>query len=209
MDHSPIIELFEKDLPKGWTKDESSKRLYKHSLMTAQAAEASACKIPGLDTEKAYSFGLFHDIGKFSLPTEKKYKHPRIGYNFMKDKVPDIAEICISHPFPLFGSIRYLQYYCNGDFSEAMAIFSILLKINEDDIYIKLIQFCDKVSKASGYTTLQTRFDEYAKNITNKAIYRKTIQPNCERLLETKKMLDKLTAVDVDSLISTLDVPGT
>ncbi|MDR0630651.1 MAG: HD domain-containing protein [Holosporales bacterium] len=183
-----MLKIFNKD-PK----------LFKHSVMVARAAEIIVQKIPDFDSQKAYAFGLFHDIGKLNLDKNDAYKHPRLGYEMLKDEHPDIANICISHPFPVFENINYIKYYCHNDHEETTKIIDILKNIKENDLYIKIIQFCDKISESARYVKLETKFKIYAEKYN---IDSNIIKLNLIKLNSIKIKLDKITGYDIYNVLN-------
>jgi HD superfamily phosphodiesterase len=73
-----------------------------HCRSVAKAAEIIALNC-GLNPEKAYVFGLFHDIGYYGYKNGKGTTcHIYFGYQLMIDKgYEEIAKICLSHSFPI------------------------------------------------------------------------------------------------------------
>ncbi len=147
-------------LPKDWNLSPQNQKSFMHSKTVANAALLIAKNTSELDSNKAYSYGLMHDIGKFYLPKSEMYKHPRIGYDLMKNSHPDIANICISHPFPNFESYDHIMHYCQNDRTEASQISDILKTVKKND-YIELVQFCDKVSRLDDYISLEEKLKWY------------------------------------------------
>ncbi|MDR1908131.1 MAG: HD domain-containing protein [Holosporales bacterium] len=172
-------------------------RLLGHSGMVAKAA-AEIAKITGLvDPVLAYKYGLFHDIGKFYLSHEKRYKHPLLGYTIMNDSgKPDIAKICLTHPFPV-NDIEYITFYCHGDIVESQTIHKMLKEI-EQDFAIKLIQFCDKISLEGSYVTLEQKFDWYVQKY---GIKTDCVDKNYEQLFDIKKVIDSSIGEDVYKIL--------
>lgn len=125
----------------------------KHSYNVAEAARliAEAC---GLDSEKAYIFGLLHDIGRRTGIAA--VRHIIDGYNYAMSKGWDeVARVCLTHSFPVKDidadigkkDITAEQY----DF-----IKSFLEGIEYDD-YDKLIILCDSLGDANGLCILEKR----------------------------------------------------
>jgi hypothetical protein len=189
-----MIRGLEGFIPDDWKNDGSSIKLHDHLLMVARAARAIAGLIPELDQDRAFDLGLFHDVGKFGIKESEKYKHPRKGYELMKGDDIGIANVCISHPFPIFDYIEYIRYYCKGDADETLAISRILANVDENDMYVRLIQFCDKASTADGYVSISDKFAWYAEKYTPPD---GLISRNYEKLMEIKGSLDKLSGHDV------------
>ena len=70
-----------------------------HSRNVANAAKKIGEKI-GMDGEKAYAYGLLHDIGR-SL-TDGQFQHIIKGYELMMTYgYEDIARICLTHSFAI------------------------------------------------------------------------------------------------------------
>ncbi|MBQ9335405.1 MAG: HD domain-containing protein [Alphaproteobacteria bacterium] len=147
-------------LPKDWQTNENQKRCYDHSHTVANAAKLIASHTTDLNWQKAYTFGVMHDIGKFYLKPEEKYKHPRVGYELLRNTHPDVALICLTHPFPNFNSYEHILHYHHDDVEEANKVFNLLKNIKED-IYIHLIQFCDKVSRINDYIRWEDKLNWY------------------------------------------------
>lgn len=78
----------------------------RHSVYTACIARVIAEKT-GMDSEKAFTLGLMHDIGR-SL-TDGQFRHIYEGYRFMLDcKLPECAWICLTHSFPIQSVYSYV-----------------------------------------------------------------------------------------------------
>ncbi|MDR1609791.1 MAG: HD domain-containing protein [Holosporales bacterium] len=168
--------------------------VYRHSLTAADTAKRLASHISLLDSDTAYTYGLMHDVGKFHLKPREFYKHPRVGYELLKEQYPDIAEVCISHAFPDFASFEHMLRYCHDDKKEADAVYSILQGITRTS-YIDLIQFCDKVSGVDGWMSLETKFDWYC---SKDEIIHDEITDHYNMSLQAVKLrLDELVGEDV------------
>ena len=152
--------MIEKYLPQYWKNNEKSVITYKHSLMVANAAKliASHC---GLNENLAFIYGEMHDIGKFFLPRNEMYKHPRIGYNMLLQDNIEIAKICITHSFPIVNR-EHIISFCHNDMEEANSLINILNKIQINN-YMELIQLCDKLSTIDKYITIETKIVWYQK----------------------------------------------
>lgn len=150
-------------LPKNIELNPSNLNTLSHSKMVANAAKLISEKTKILNPEKAYTYGLLHDVGKFYLPKNESYKHPRKGYELLKNNYPNIANICISHAFPDFNSYQHILNYCKKDKIEAEHISNILKSIKKND-YIDLIQLCDKLSALDNYISIESKLDWYQNN---------------------------------------------
>ena len=191
-----MIEFFESFLPENWQANESSVITYRHSILVANIAKIIAVNA-GLDLNKAFLLGLMHDIGKFFVDKSEKYKHPRVGYQLLKGKYPDIARICLTHPFVDFNLGEYIVAYCWQDHEESEKIQKFLTREKTDE-YVKLIQLCDKLSSACGYVTLEAKFDWYKSRYE---IDEESFQLNLKKLNEIKAQFEKVTGKPIYDLI--------
>lgn len=173
-------------------------RIFGHSGMVAMAAYAIAKKSGELDPLTAYSYGLFHDIGKLYLSREKRYRHPLLGYNIMMSQGrPDIAVICLTHPFPDKIAKEFISVYCDGDIVESNNIETKLQDIDYN-FAIKLIQLCDKISGADRYMTIDQKAELY--------LQRYGPPPECvlktyDEFLAVKRFIDSSIGEDVYALL--------
>lgn len=190
--------MIEQFLPANWQLLAHGKRAYAHSHMVAYVAQKIASNTAELDTDRAYEYGLMHDIGKFYLSKSELYKHPRIGYELLVNSYPDIATICLTHPFPDFNNYEHILHYHHEDENEAKKVFELLGKI-EKNIYIELIQFCDKISRMNDYIRWEDKLQWYLETYN--------LDPNeisnqySKHLKKIKQKLDTLTNMDVYNLI--------
>lgn len=125
-----------------------------HSYKVAEAAELITRNTDRYDSEKAFIYGLLHDIGRkngFSY-----IKHVIDGYEYLKGKDEKAAYICLSHSFP------------NKDIKEYQGIVDIdddRLKYLESelargvyDYYDKLIILMDSYCSIDKYVKLESRW---------------------------------------------------
>ena len=187
--HKIFNEYFSQDIV--W--DGKNLKILEHVKIVANAAKRIANKSDCLDPEKAYTYGLMHDIGKFFLSKKESYKHPLLGYELLKDNYIDIAEICLSHPFPTPSFDDYFLHYCKGDSVEAVKI-SDSLKTLKNNNYMMLIQFCDKISGLDNYVTLDEKFAWYASNYS---IDKHIIDQRFVMYLDIKTHLEKITKMNI------------
>lgn len=155
-----MIESF---LPENLNSNPTNLNILSHSKTVANAAKLISQKTKILDPEKAYTYGLLHDIGKFYLAKNETYKHPRKGYELLRNNYPKIADICISHAFPDFNSYKHILNFCKKDGIEAKHISNILKTVKKND-YIDLIQLCDKLSALNNYISIESKLDWYRNN---------------------------------------------
>ncbi len=130
-----------------------------HSRRVAEAAQAIAARLPGLDPEAAYVLGLLHDMGRRAGVTGMRhvldgYRHlAALGYE-------DAARIAMTHSFAvkdlraIFGA-----WDCTPD--ELRAIETYLAAVEYDD-YDRLIQLCDALAMAEGFVLMEKRMVDVA-----------------------------------------------
>lgn len=131
----------------------------KHSYNVAMAAEQIAKKMGDLDSDKAYIFGLLHDIGRRYGVSH--IKHVYDGMLYMEDLgYRDVARICLTHSFPVKNIYSYSGAF---DLSTDKLVFleSKLASIEYDD-YDRLIQLCDAIASADGFCILEVRLIDVA-----------------------------------------------
>ena len=190
--------MIEQFLPPNWQLLEHGKRAYAHSHMVANGAQKIASHTTELDANKAYEYGLMHDIGKFYLSKSELYKHPRVGYELLINAYPDVATICLTHPFPDFSNYEHVLSYHHEDENEARKVFELLGTI-EKNIYIELIQFCDKISRMDDYIRWEDKLQWYLK--TYNLDSNKITNQYSKHLIKIKQKLDALTNMDVYNLV--------
>lgn len=192
--------MLDKFLPADWQLSDQHQKTYAHSQTVAKAARKIAAHTSVIDPEKAYTYGLMHDVGKFYISNKnEKYKHPRVGYELMHAENPDIAIICITHPFPnLMKNYEHILQYCHNDETEAKRVYEILKNIEVDD-YIELIQFCDKVSRLDDYISWEEKLNWYLD--TYKLDLDVLVRQYSNRLKQIKQKFDKLSGCDTYALL--------
>ena len=128
-----------------------------HSRYVAESAKRIAGQCPGLEEEKAYVYGLLHDIGrKFGV---SYLAHVYDGYHYLLDMGYDnAARIALTHSFNLKDIHDYIGKF---DITEsAQEEIRILLAEMEFNDYDYLIQLCDAVAKADGIVSLEERMND-------------------------------------------------
>jgi len=128
-----------------------------HCRVAARAAETIAKKC-GMDAQKAYVFGLLHDIGYSAFRNYKgRTCHIIHGYEKMLQKgYGAVARICLSHSFPYKNIGAYGGSDTNWSESEKEIIVQFLANAEFDD-YDKLIQLCDTLGPAEGVCLIDKR----------------------------------------------------
>lgn len=129
----------------------------KHCKFVAIAARSIAKECNGLDSDKAYTLGLLHDIGrKFGV---SHLAHVYDGYHYLKELgFDEAAKVALTHSFNLN---RIEDYIGNFDISEdkQAEIVALLSDVQLDD-YDYLIQLCDSIAKADGIVFLEERMND-------------------------------------------------
>ncbi len=130
-----------------------------HSRRVAEAAQAIAVHLPGLDPEAAYVLGLLHDMGRREGVTGMR--HAVDGYRYLAALGYEAAaRICLTHSFAvkdvqaIFG-----EWDCTPD--ELRFIETYLVGIEFDD-YDRLIQLCDSLAMAEGFVLMEKRMLDVA-----------------------------------------------
>ena len=140
-----------------WAVEQNPEPWAEHCKVVARTAETIAIN-SGLDADKAYILGLFHDIGYYNYRNGKgRTCHIFIGYELMMEKGYEaIARICLSHSFPL----QDIKAYGGSDMNctdEEIAFITAFLSETVYDDYDKLIQLCDTLGAAQGVCLLDKR----------------------------------------------------
>src|SRR5574344_403476 len=130
-----------------------------HSYVVARCAEqiASSC---GMNKNKAYVFGLLHDIGR--RVKGANFAHVIRGYEYLTALGYDeAARICMTHSFQ---TQKMSDYFGPHDVTpdEEAKIASYISHCVYDD-YDRLIQLCDSISLATVPTDLVTRITDIKK----------------------------------------------
>lgn len=118
-----------------------------HSYNVANLAAKIAAKA-GMNSEKAYIFGLLHDIGRRN--GNMQARHALEGYYFLtKLGYEESAGICLTHTFQ-YQDVEaiYDNWDCNEEEKQFIAEYLSNVVYND---YDKLIQLCDALSLANGY----------------------------------------------------------
>ncbi len=166
-----------------------------HNKVAALCANIIAGNCPGMDEQKAYVFGLLHDIGRrFGV---SDLKHTINGYNFMLEKgYTDSARICLTHSFP-YKDIRSYNGQNDCSSEEASFLQNYINTVEYDD-YDKLIQLCDAMSYPSGPCAMEKRLVEvvmrrgfneltipkWTEYLKNKNYFEEKIKCNLEELFK-------------------------
>ena len=130
-----------------------------HSRYVGQACENIAKHCTHLDAEKAYIYGILHDIGRHAGVTSER--HLLDGYRYcMECGWEKAAQICISHAFMI------------QDINTSIGVFDMPSEDREFmrqfveeavyDDYDRLVQLCDALALPTGFCLPEKRFVDVA-----------------------------------------------
>ena len=126
-----------------------------HSRYVAMACENIARRLPRLDGEHAYVYGLLHDIGRYAGVTSER--HLIDGYRFcMARGWEKAAQICISHAFMVQDIASSIGVFDMPE--EDRAFMAEFVEKAEYDDYDRLVQLCDALALPGGFCLLEKRF---------------------------------------------------
>ena len=167
--------------------------LAEHCRVIARFAETVAKKC-ALDADRAYIFGLLHDIGRYEEPPGDY--HVFGGYTLMKAKGYDaVARICLSHSFPLQDIRAYGGGGYKGAPDETDVIKTFLTEVTYND-YDKIIQLGDAVGKPEGVCLIEVRqFDIIQRHGFDDFTLKKW-----DAIISLKKYFDELCNMDIYDL---------
>lgn len=120
------------------------------------ARDTAVC-CPGLDPERAYVYGLLHDIGrKFGITG---LAHVYDGYRYLSEMgYANAARIALTHSFNLKDIHDYIG---KSDVTKSVQdeIQALLAGMEYND-YDCLIQLCDSLAKADGIVSVEERMND-------------------------------------------------
>lgn len=130
-----------------------------HSRYVALACQSIASHCPALDADRAYIYGLLHDIGRYAGVTSER--HLIDGYRYCVERGwQKAAQICISHAFMI------------QDIDTSIGVFDMppedrdfiaqFVKTAVYDDYDYLVQLCDALALPTGFCLLEKRFVDVA-----------------------------------------------
>ncbi len=136
-----------------------------HSRYTAKAARIISSQYnkksedKKLDSDKAYIFGLMHDIGRYTGISSER--HLIDGYKYcIKYGWKKTAQICISHAFMIQDINTAI-----GNFDMPESDYLFMKNFIENAVYDDydfLIQLCDSLALPEGFCLLEKRFIDVA-----------------------------------------------
>ena len=125
----------------------------------APACKNIAAQCGDLSPDRAYCFGLLHDIGRYAGVTSEK--HLIDGYRFCMERGWEkAAQICISHAFMIQDIKTSIGTFDVSD--EEYLFMERFIKNAVYDDYDRLVQLCDALALPAGFCLLEKRFVDVA-----------------------------------------------
>jgi len=125
-----------------------------HSRYTALACKKIAERCENLDPDKAYVYGLLHDIGRYVGIVHQR--HCLEGYLLCTEKGWDeLARICITHAFMVQDVDSGMGTWDIPAHHEHLMRELIEKSIHDD--YDKLLQLTDALAMADGFCVIEQR----------------------------------------------------
>jgi len=126
---------------------------YAHSINVAKACSTLAENL-NLDPDKAYVYGLLHDIGRRNK--DSKVRHILEGYNYMKNLgYEDVARYCLTHSFMVKDIRSILGTWDTTD--DEKRFVRDYLNTTEYTLYDKIVQLSDYLALSDGLTLIDRR----------------------------------------------------
>ncbi|HOO33912.1 MAG TPA: HDOD domain-containing protein [Thermotogota bacterium] len=164
-----------------------------HSLNTGTAARLITAGTGTFDPDRAYVYGILHDIGRRNGLSH--IKHTWDGYNYLIEADEKAACISLSHSFP---NKNIYEYQGEMDLTkfELMRMETILSEYDYD-YYDRLIQLCDSLASADGFVKMEVRWVDVAiRNGLNEFVIQKW-----QRIKAIKSSLNETYHMDIDLLL--------
>ena len=160
-----------------------------HSYLVARLAEVIADRV-GMDAERAYVFGLLHDIGRRN--GQMQARHAIEGYRYLESLGYHAqARICMTHTFQYQDADGiYDSWDCTDD--EKQFVSDYLASITYDD-YDKLIQLCDALSLNDAYCHAEQKMVQSVMKFG----FKESTLHKWKAILELKEYFDKKIGSDV------------
>lgn len=178
------LEEAEKSNPGAWAA---------HSRYVAMACKNIALHC-SISAEKAYLFGLLHDIGRYAGVSSEK--HLIDGYRYCMERGWEkAAQICISHAFMIQDIETSIGEF---DVSEEDYLFMKTFVANAVyDDYDRLVQLCDALATPTGFCLLEKRFVDVT---IRYGVHPATID-RWKKILEIKAYFEKQTGCSIYTLL--------
>lgn len=157
INYYPTIKEAE-DLLK-WAEEQNPGPWGAHSRYTALACKKIAIRCKNLDPDKAYVYGLLHDIGRYIGIVH--VRHCLEGFLLCKEKGWDeLARICITHSFVIKDVDSSIGSWDIP--SEYDHLMKEIIENSTHNDYDKLLQLTDALAMADGFCVLEQRFVDVA-----------------------------------------------
>lgn len=126
-------------------------KLYQHSIRVAEVAYHIG-KYLDVDEDRAYCYGLLHDIGKTS--GSSGLRHTYAGYKQLCNlNIIDRPDICLTHSFPLKNAASYMGE--NDCTEEEYGFVKNYIDNCEYSLFDRIIQLADAIAGADGCMILE------------------------------------------------------
>ena len=177
-----------------WAHEQNPGPWMEHSRYVAMACENIARRCPGLDAERAYIYGLLHDIGRYAGVTSER--HLLDGYRFCTERDwHKAAQICISHAFMIQDIDTSIGVFDMP--SEDKRFMGAFVRDAVYDDYDHLVQLCDALALPTGFCLLEKRFVDVALRYGTPP----HIVPRWKRILEIKAMFEEKMGCSIYCLL--------
>ena len=165
-----------------------------HSRYVARACKNIAEHCRHLSAEKAYSYGLIHDIGRYAGVSSEK--HLIDGYRYcMKQGWEKAAQICISHAFMIQDIHTSIGRFDISD--DDYRFMKDFVENAVYDDYDRLVQLCDALALPTGFCLLEKRFVD----VTMRYGFHPATIERWKKILEIKASFEKQMGFSVYDIL--------
>ncbi len=169
------LEEAAKTNPGAWTD---------HSRYVAEACANIASRCGKLSPDRAYVYGLLHDIGRYAGVSSEK--HLIDGYRYCMERGWEkAAQICISHAFMIPDINTSIGVFDVSD-EDYLFMKEFVANAVYDD-YDRLVQLCDSLALPTGFCLLEKRFVDVT---IRYGVHPATID-RWKKILEIKALFEK------------------
>lgn len=177
-----------------WAGKQNPGKWIDHSRFVALACKNMADKCVDLSADRAYCFGLLHDIGRYAGVTSER--HLIDGYRFCMERGWEkAAQICISHAFMIQDINTSIGTFDVSD--EDYRFMEHFIKNAVYDDYDRLVQLCDALALPTGFCLLEKRFVDVAIRYGTPPA---TVD-RWKKILEIKEIFDRKTNGSIYQLL--------
>lgn len=173
-----------------WAETQNPGDWVRHSQFVALACKNIASQCADLSTDRAYCFGLLHDIGRYSGVSSER--HLIDGHRFCSERGWEkAAQICISHAFMLQDIHTSIGTFDVSD--EDYQFMEQFIQNAMYDDYDRLVQLCDALALPTGFCLLEKRFVDVAIRYGTPPVMTK----RWKKVLELKDLFDRKTGSSI------------